>query len=51
MEAPDGSLLDSACTTELDIRHPGGLGEILRDPDGGSWVRGQIEANESRPEA
>lgn len=47
MEAPDVALLDSSCATELDIRHPGGLGEILRDPDGGSWVRGQIESIES----
>ena len=47
MEAPDASLLETACSTELDIRHPGGVGEILRDPDGGSWVRGQIESTAS----
>lgn len=48
METPDPSLLDESCTTELDIRHPGGVGEILRDPDGGSWVRGQIESSEAQ---
>lgn len=51
MEAPDIALLDTACSTELDIRHPGGLGEILRDPDGGSWVRGQIESTDAQPSA
>ncbi|MET0385266.1 MAG: hypothetical protein ABW321_04870, partial [Polyangiales bacterium] len=24
------------------ITHPGGVGEVLRDPDGGSWFRGQL---------
>jgi radical SAM superfamily enzyme YgiQ (UPF0313 family) len=27
----------------LQIRHPGGLGEILQVADGGSWLRGVIE--------
>ena len=26
----------------LKIKHPGGVGEILRDADGGSWLRGVI---------
>jgi hypothetical protein len=26
----------------LDIEHPGGLGDILRVADGGSWLRGVI---------
>ncbi len=25
----------------LLLRHPGGAGEVLKDPDGGSWIRGQ----------
>ncbi len=29
-----------ACTLEID--HPGGLGDILHDADGGSWLRGVI---------
>ena len=39
------SLLDVPCATELDIHHPGGVGDVLRDPDGGSWIRGQIETS------
>ncbi|MEM1110794.1 MAG: cobalamin-dependent protein [Pseudomonadota bacterium] len=27
----------------LSVRHPGGVGEILHDADGGSWLRGVIE--------
>lgn len=33
------------CT--LRIRHPGGVGDILRDADGGSWLRGVILAREA----
>jgi hypothetical protein len=28
--------------TPLRIAHPGGVGEVLKDPDGGSWFRGQL---------
>jgi len=51
MEAPDLSLLETVCSTELDICHPGGVGEILRDPDGGSWVRGRVESTPEKPAA
>jgi hypothetical protein len=27
--------------SRLVIAHPGGVGEVLKDPDGGSWFRGQ----------
>lgn len=27
---------------ELVVEHPGLVGEVLRDPDGGSWMRGRI---------
>ncbi|MBM4267504.1 MAG: radical SAM protein [Deltaproteobacteria bacterium] len=43
MESPEDALLDDDCATELELRHPGGLGEILRDPDGGAWIRGRVE--------
>jgi len=33
------------CT--LRIRHPGGVGDILRDADGGSWLRGVVLGRES----
>ncbi|MDG2305890.1 MAG: cobalamin-dependent protein [Candidatus Binatia bacterium] len=51
MEAPATELLEASCSTKLDIRHPGGVGEILRDPDGGSWVRGQIESTPDQTSA
>ena len=28
--------------TPVRIQHPGGVGEVLKDPDGGSWFRGQL---------
>jgi hypothetical protein len=30
-------------SASLPIRHPGGVGAVLKDPDGGSWFRGQVE--------
>jgi hypothetical protein len=26
----------------LQIHQPGGIGEVLKSPDGGSWIKGQI---------
>lgn len=49
MEAPDPALLEAPCVTEFQIHHPGGVGEILRDPDGGSWIRGEIETVREQP--
>ncbi|MEP1594650.1 MAG: radical SAM protein, partial [Halieaceae bacterium] len=40
MELSTGS---SGANVNLTIRHPGGVGEILHDADGGSWLRGVIE--------
>ncbi|MFK8020348.1 MAG: radical SAM protein [Pseudomonadales bacterium] len=31
----------------LTVRHPGGVGEVLKDPDGGSWLGGQWSRSES----
>jgi hypothetical protein len=28
----------------FNVRHPGGVGEILHDADGGSWLRGELQA-------
>lgn len=33
-------------TFELDVRHPGGVGDILTVADGGSWLRGVILSSE-----
>ncbi|HET8937592.1 MAG TPA: radical SAM protein [Polyangiales bacterium] len=43
MELPSETCFAPAPTT-LRIQHPGGVGEVLKDPDGGSWFRGQVEA-------
>ena len=40
MELP---LHDYDTAVDVMIRHPGGVGEILHDADGGSWLRGVIE--------
>ena len=31
---------------QLTIKHPGGVGDILHDADGGSWLRGSILEND-----
>jgi tRNA A37 methylthiotransferase MiaB len=36
----------TATQSSLRVSHPGGVGEVLKDPDGGSWFRGQIEAQQ-----
>ncbi|MEH6582432.1 MAG: radical SAM protein [Halioglobus sp.] len=41
MELPATSQAGAA-SQRLSIRHPGGVGEILHDADGGSWLRGVI---------
>ncbi len=45
MEMPGPSLLASAPTSRppIIVHHPGGVGEILHDADGGSWLKGSIE--------
>ena len=37
---PDGAF--AAAATSFEIRHPAHVGEVLKNPDGGSWMRGQI---------
>jgi hypothetical protein len=39
---PPAASIAGAC--KLQIRHPGGVGEILHSADGGSWLAGSIEA-------
>lgn len=46
MELPAPAALEAAPQT-LTINHPGGVGDILHDADGGSWLRGAI-AGESK---
>ena len=42
MELPPGSA-QLAADWHLQIRHPGGVGDILLSPDGGGWLAGHIE--------
>jgi hypothetical protein len=42
MQMPDAAWLAAAAAVELVIEHPGGVGDVLRDPDGGAWGRGRV---------
>ncbi|HKU44830.1 MAG TPA: hypothetical protein VJR89_42015, partial [Polyangiales bacterium] len=44
MELPPPGAFE-ARPSSLSIRHPGGVGVVLKDPDGGSWFRGQVETS------
>jgi hypothetical protein len=41
MELPNDDCF-AATLVQLRIQHPGGVGDILFDADGGSWLRGEI---------
>ena len=41
MELPRDDAFESR-DSSFDLYHPGGVGEILTDPDGGSWIKGQL---------
>jgi len=41
MELPDSSFFDSV-PHSMEIKIPGGVGEYLLDPDGGSWMKGEV---------
>jgi len=43
MELPPAECFAPQATT-LRVQHPGAVGEVLLDPDGGSWMRGQVAA-------
>lgn len=52
MEQPLSSTVDHSPiinSWQLTIKHPGGVGDILLDADGGSWLRGVIAENKARP--
>lgn len=44
MELPDQALFEEG-SSALSVKHPGHVGEVLVDPDGGSWMRGRIEGD------
>jgi len=43
MELPQSLAADSTQNREVQIHHPGGVGDILLVADGGSWLRGVIQ--------
>jgi len=42
MQMPEAAWLTTPAALELVIEHPGGVGTVLRDPDGGAWGRGRV---------
>lgn len=44
MELPAEGVVDTEMRVELEIEHPGGVGELLHDPDSGAWMRGRMQA-------
>jgi radical SAM superfamily enzyme YgiQ (UPF0313 family) len=44
MELPPPSAFVRGRMVELEINHPACVGEVLKDPDGGSWMKGNIKA-------
>jgi hypothetical protein len=42
MELPPPSAFAPAAVV-VDIQHPAHVGEVLKNPDGGSWMRGQVK--------
>jgi radical SAM superfamily enzyme YgiQ (UPF0313 family) len=45
MERPSDQMVDHSSPSAIEIEYPGGVGEVLHDPDGGSWVRGQLRTH------
>ena len=50
MELP-AAANDKTAPQRIAIRHPGGVGEILHDADGGSWLRGVMVEPETENSA
>jgi len=42
MEAPAAAALATSASVTLELAHPGGVGEVLLDPDGGEWMRAKV---------
>jgi hypothetical protein len=50
MELPPSSAFAPADVV-VDIKHPAHVGEVLKNPDGGSWMRGQVTETRSESTA
>jgi len=48
LAAMDLPALSATRASVVDIHHPGGIGDILKVADGGSWLRGVIQDAETR---
>ena len=46
---PESAFAPSA--VELLVHHPAHVGEVLKNPDGGSWMRGQVKQVLGQPAA
>jgi hypothetical protein len=44
MDAPAVEAFDGDDAVQLEIHHPACVGEVLKDPDGGSWMRGRVRS-------
>lgn len=42
MERPEAQAFEPTAPVQVSFDHPAHAGEILRDPDGGSWMRGKF---------
>ena len=47
LELPDPQLLEPTAERVVLVDHPGHVGEVLLDPDGGEWMRGRFERPQS----
>jgi hypothetical protein len=42
MQLPESEDFESCIPVSLELNHPGGVGEVLLDPDGGEWMRARV---------
>jgi hypothetical protein len=47
MQMPDPAAFSPLTPLEIEVYHPGAVGEVLIDPDGGAWMRGRITSTPS----
>jgi hypothetical protein len=43
LRVPSDENLNTRINQMLCIKNPGGVGSILKDPDGAAWLRGEIQ--------
>lgn len=44
MDRPDPGCFDEGQSETLEIYHTARVGEVLKDPDGGAWMRGRVKS-------